>query len=90
MHAGAIVLAAGAWATQWHASRPTPPIFPVKGQMMALQALPGLHLRHTVYASGVGGIVPKADGTISVGATVEQVGLDKGVTAEEAAWSQAY
>ncbi len=49
---------------------------------MALQALPGLQLRHTVYATGVGGIVPKADGTIYVGATVEQVGFDKAVTAE--------
>jgi len=77
LYAEAIVLAAGAWTAQWHASIPTPPIFPVKGQMMALQALPGLHLRHTVYASGVGGIVPKADGTIYVGATVEQVDLTK-------------
>jgi glycine oxidase len=50
--------------------------------MMALQALPGLQLRHTVYASNVGGIVPKADGTIYVGATVEQVGFDKAVTAD--------
>ena len=82
MVAEAIVLAAGAWATGWHARMPTPPIFPVKGQMMALQALPGLHLHHTVYASGVGGIVPKADGTIYVGATVEQVEFDKAVTAE--------
>ena len=82
MYAEAIVLAAGAWAAEWHVSTPTPPIFPVKGQMMALQALPGLHLRHTVYASGVGGIVPKVDGTIYVGATVEQVGFDKAVTAE--------
>jgi glycine oxidase len=82
LHAEAIVLAAGAWAAGWHASRPTPPIFPVKGQMMALQALPGLPLRHTVYALGVGGIVPKADGTIYVGATVEQVGFDTAVTAE--------
>ena len=62
--------------------RTKPAYFPVKGQMMALQAVPGLHLRHTVYASGVGGIVPKADGTIFVGATVEQVGFDKAVTAE--------
>jgi glycine oxidase len=44
--------------------------------------LPGTQLRHTVYASGVGGIVPKADGTIYIGATVEQVGFDKAVTAE--------
>ncbi|HEX6480562.1 MAG TPA: FAD-dependent oxidoreductase [Ktedonobacteraceae bacterium] len=70
------------WASQWHASTPTPPIFPVKGQMMALQALTGLHLHQTVYASGVGGIVPKADGTIYVGATVEPVGFDKVVAAD--------
>jgi glycine oxidase len=82
IHAGAIVLSAGAWAAQWHVSTPTPPIFPVKGQMLALQALPGLHLRHTVYMSGVGGIVPKPDGTITVGATVEHVGFDKVVTAD--------
>ena len=82
LHAEAIVLTAGVWATQWHSSTPTPPIFPVKGQMLALHELPGLPLRHTMYASGVGGIVPKADGTISVGATVEQVGFDKAVTAE--------
>jgi glycine oxidase len=60
----------------------TPPVFPVKGQMMALQGLPELHLRHTVYAAGVGGIVPKADGTIYVGATVEEAGFDNAVTAE--------
>jgi glycine oxidase len=82
IRAGAVVLAAGAWAAQWHVSTSTPPIFPVKGQMLALRALPGLHLRHTVYATGVGGIVPKPDGTIAVGATVEQVGFDKAVTAD--------
>ncbi len=82
LHAGAIVLAAGAWAAQWHVSTPAPPIFPVKGQMLALQALPGIQLRHTVYATGVGGIVPKPDGTIAVGAKVEQVGFDNAVTAD--------
>ncbi|HJT57292.1 MAG TPA: FAD-dependent oxidoreductase [Ktedonobacteraceae bacterium] len=75
MYAEVIVLAAGTWATEWYASRPTPPIFPVTGQMMALQALTGLHLRHTVYASGVGGILPKADGTIYVGATPRAGGI---------------
>ena len=48
---------------------------------MALQAPSSLHLRHTVYAYGVGGIVPKSDGTIFVGSTVEQAGFDKAVTA---------
>jgi glycine oxidase len=82
MYADTIVLAAGAWASSWHKETQTPPIFPVRGQMMALQGLPGMHLRHTVYAAGVGGIVPKVDGTIYVGATVEEVGFDRAVTAE--------
>jgi len=81
MHGEIVVLAAGAWTSQWHTKTSIPPIFPAKGQMMALQAQPGFHLRHTIYAYGVGGIVPKSDGTIYVGSTVEQVGFDKGVTA---------
>jgi len=47
---------------------------------MALQATPGVCLRHSVQAYGIGGIVPKADGTIYVGATVEHVGFDRAVT----------
>ena len=82
LYAGVVVLAAGAWAATWHKRLPQPPIFPLKGQMLAVQALPDHQLRHTVYASGVGGIVPKADGSIAVGATVETVGFDKAVTAD--------
>jgi glycine oxidase len=77
-----VVLAAGAWASRWHSPRPTPPIFPVKGQILALQAPVDLFLRHTVHALGVGGIVPKADGRIYVGATIEEVGFEKEVTLE--------
>src|ERR1700730_10915132 len=80
LYAQIIVLAAGAWTTQWHRKTPNPPIFPVKGQMMALQATPGVRLRHTVNAHGIGGIVPKSDGSIYVGATVEDAGFDSAVT----------
>src|SRR5260370_27925185 len=61
MHGEIVVLAAGAWTSQWHTKASIPPIFPAKGQMMALQAPPGFHLRHTIYAYGVGCIVPKSD-----------------------------
>ncbi|HET8842345.1 MAG TPA: FAD-dependent oxidoreductase [Ktedonobacteraceae bacterium] len=81
MYTEAVVLAAGAWTAQWHKRTSLPPVFPVKGQMMALQAPADLSLHHTVYAYGVGGIVPKSDGTIYVGATAEEVGFDKTVTA---------
>jgi glycine oxidase len=81
-HAGAVVLSAGAWTAQWHTRQPEPPVFPQKGQMLALRALPDRQLRHSVQAPGIGGIVPKADGLTIVGATVEQVGFDRAVTAD--------
>ncbi len=77
-----VVLAAGAWASAWHTKRSTPPIFPVKGQILALQAPVDLILRHTLQCQGVGGIIPKADGRIYVGATIEEAGFDKNVTLE--------
>lgn len=80
--AEAVVLAAGAWAAMWHASTVNPPIFPVKGQMLALRAAPAQCLRHTVYYHKVGYMLPKADGSIYVGATSELAGFDKAVTVE--------
>ena len=81
LYTEAVVLAAGAWAGRWHAQAAHPPIFPVKGQMIALRPPPGLRLRHTIYSHGLGGIVPKADGSVYVGATAELAGFDKTVTA---------
>lgn len=82
IYAQAVVLAAGAWAATWHASSAKPPIFPVKGQIVALQAPPELRLRHTIYYHRLGYMLPKADGSIYVGATSELVGFDKTVTVE--------
>jgi glycine oxidase len=80
IYAGGVVLAAGAWAATWHASTSRSPIFPVKGQMLALQAPPELRLRHTIYSHRLGYLLPKADGSIYVGATSELAGFDKSVT----------
>jgi glycine oxidase len=80
--ANAVVLATGAWLANWHTPTVTRPLFPVKGQMIALQPPSGQVLRHTLYTFGGGCIVPKADGSISVGATSEHAGFDKTVTAE--------
>jgi glycine oxidase len=82
VHADAIVLAAGAWMAYWHTPTATPPLFPVKGQMMALQAPAGQFLRHSLQASDAGIILPKLDGSIYVGATIEHAGFDKAVTAQ--------
>jgi glycine oxidase len=73
-----VVLAAGAWIGDWH---PAAPVFPVKGQMLALRPQAGHMLRHTIYHHTRGYLLPKTDGTVSVGATVEAAGFDRGVTA---------
>jgi glycine oxidase len=82
IRAQAVVLATGAWMANWHVPTGTPPLFPVKGQMIALQASPGQLLQHTLHLFHTGGIVPKADGSIYVGATAEYAGFDKMATAE--------
>jgi len=80
LYASVVVLAAGAWAASWHASTGRPSIFPVKGQMLALQAPPEVRLRHVLYYHRLGYMLPKADGSIYVGATSELAGFDTSVT----------
>jgi glycine oxidase len=81
IHAEHVVLAAGAWTARWHTQTVSPIIFPVKGQMLALQAPLGQPLRHTLYSHKLGYLVPKADGSIYVGATSEHIGFRKTVNA---------
>jgi glycine oxidase len=78
-----VVLAAGAWSREIEGLPPEaiPPVRPVKGQMLALQmdaAVP--LLRHIVWAPGVY-LVPRRDGRLIVGATVEERGFDASLTA---------
>lgn len=92
--ADVVVLAAGAWSAAVRGLDPAlrPPVRPVKGQMMAL-AMDAAHplLTHVVWAPGVY-LVPRRDGRLLVGATVEDKGFDASLTAGgilsllEAAW----
>lgn len=62
------ILAAGSWSAQL-----TPlPVFPVKGQMLALQMPSPDHLKRVLFGDGVY-LVPRKDGTLIVGATSETV-----------------
>jgi glycine oxidase len=76
---GAVITAAGAW-TSGLISRfgATPEVFPVRGQMLLYKVAPGLLstivLREEAYA------VPRVDGHILVGSTVELAGFDGRVT----------
>lgn len=78
-----VVLAAGAWSATVEglpADR-RPPTRPVKGQMLAVADLAsGPWLHHTVFTRDVY-LVPRGDGRLLVGATVEETGFDTTVTA---------
>lgn len=70
-----IVNCAGAWAGSFS---PVPvPVRPIKGQMLCLVTGAPL-LRHVVHGNGVY-VVPRSDGRLIVGSTVEDVGFDKRV-----------
>lgn len=92
--AEAVVLAAGAWSRQIDGLPEAlrPPVRPVKGQMMALSMDPAEPLlRHVLWAPRIY-MVPRDDGRLIIGATVEERGFDESLTAGgvfsvlEAAW----
>ncbi|HWP85363.1 MAG TPA: glycine oxidase ThiO [Terriglobia bacterium] len=74
--ASRVVNTAGAWAAAIPvAGIAPPPIRPVKGHMVALEAAPGT-LRHVI-RSHRGYLVPRKNGRILVGSTMEEAGFDK-------------
>jgi len=94
VEADVVVLAAGAWSPEL-AGLPAgarPPVRPVKGQMLSLQMDPRAPLlSHVVWAPKTY-LVPRRDGRLLIGATVEERGFDRSLTAGglyallEAAW----
>jgi glycine oxidase len=92
--ADVVVLAAGAWS-RGIAGVPAeqrPPVRPIKGQMLALKMDPAAPLiSHVIWAPGVY-MVPRRDGRLIIGATVEEKAFDNTLTAGgllsilEAAW----
>jgi len=76
-----VVNACGAWAGELDGvpAEVAVPVVPVKGQMLALAVPAGLVTR-TIWGAGVYG-VPRRDGRLLVGATVEAAGLDVRTTA---------
>jgi glycine oxidase len=80
--ARAVVNACGAWAGQLAGVPPAcvPPVEPIKGQMLALSAPIGFVRRPTWLPGAY--LVPRDDGRLLVGATVERAGFDTSVTAE--------
>ena len=88
--AGVVVLAAGAWSSTLTGADDLPlgllpPIRPVKGQILRLRQRSGVpvinrNVRGLVEGSSVY-LVPRSDGEVVVGATMEEQGFDTTVTA---------
>ena len=77
------VLAAGCWSSALTGvpEQALPPVRPVKGQILQVRPLhPVPPLDHSIRGADVY-IVPRADGRVIVGATVEELGFDTRVTA---------
>jgi glycine oxidase len=78
-----VVLAAGAWSREIGGVPPAylPPVRPIKGQMLALQMDPAAPLLRHVLWLPRGYLVPRLDGRLVIGGTVEERGFDARLTA---------
>jgi glycine oxidase len=79
LRAPVVVNSSGAWAGLLSGDPQPPPVEPVRGQIVAFEVAPPL-LRHVVWSSR-GYLVPRADGRLLAGSTLERAGFDKSVTA---------
>jgi glycine oxidase len=82
--ADVVVLAAGAWSREIGGIPRShlPPVRPIKGQMLALRMDPKAPLlRHVMWLPRGGYLVPRRDGRLIVGGTVEERGFDDSLTA---------
>ncbi|MFN3715831.1 MAG: NAD(P)/FAD-dependent oxidoreductase [Thiobacillus sp.] len=74
--ADAVVLAAGAWSGIGLAGLPgVPGIRPIRGQMLLFRLAPGA-LDTVIYRDGLY-LIPRRDGHVLVGSTLDDVGFDK-------------
>lgn len=77
-NADVVINAAGAWAGELRGVTDEITSYPVRGQIVCFEAGLGL-LRSSIF-SPAGYLVPRRDGRIIAGSTMEEVGFDKSVT----------
>jgi len=78
-----VIVAAGAWSNNLKGlnKESIPPVRPVKGQMLSLGMEPNVPLlKHVIWAPNAY-LVPRNDGSLIVGATIEENGFNSNLTA---------
>jgi len=80
LHADTVVVAAGSWSGVVEgAGVPSTVVRPARGQIVAIETRPPL-FRHVVSVHGRGYLVPRRDGSVLAGSTLEMKGFRKEVT----------
>jgi glycine oxidase len=80
IYAPSVVICGGAWSAQIETGGPELPVVPVRGQMLALE-IERVRIDRVVYTEH-GYLVPRLDGRILVGSTMEHAGFDARPTAK--------
>ena len=73
------IIAAGCFSARIGGVEPYAPVFPAKGQMMALRSV-AVEIQHVIWLEHTY-LVPRNDGRIIAGSTIERTGFDHDVTA---------
>jgi glycine oxidase len=73
-----IIVASGAWSAQFNATQASVKVIPVKGQMIMYKGEPDL-VKRIVLSEGHY-IIPRKDGRILAGSTLEKIGFDKSIS----------
>jgi glycine oxidase len=73
-----VVIASGAWSAQFNVTQNSVDVVPVKGQMIMYKGAPDL-VRRIVLSEGHY-IIPRKDGHILAGSTLEKIGFDKEIS----------
>ncbi len=79
LEADRVVLAAGAWSGQMSGTPRAIPVRPVRGQIARYPAR-ALGLERVVASHAGKYLVPRGDGTVLAGSTMEEVGYDRSIT----------
>lgn len=77
-YADKVVIASGAWSAQFNVTQKAVDVIPVKGQMVMYKGAPGL-LKRIILSEGHY-VIPRKDGRILAGSTLEKIGFDKEVS----------